>query len=237
MAGVSPHAAVSSLIELLSLEATTVRGRVAGGQMPSPPQLAAFLKTLVDRMGPMIGACPPAAGAMAKGGFESIGWDVIKNGPQPATKPPHHEQMLQMMDQLVQRLRREGPGPPPTQPGLALHPAGPSIHCADCQALINPPGQPLQGRVDDTTGGWYCNSCWAKWDGGGGGGGATTAASAQPHNPQAQYQQALARVQEEEATKAAAEARILGLCFLGWTMNVPASYMHGGGRLIAGGGW
>jgi hypothetical protein len=98
-------------------------------------------------------------------------------------------------------------------------------------------GLPGSDQPTGTTGGWYCNSCWAKWDGGGGGGGATTAASAQPHNPQAQYQQALARVQEEEATKAAAEARILGLCFLGWTMNVPASYMHGGGRLIAGGGW
>eukprot|EP01048_Picozoa_sp_COSAG05_P010931 COSAG05_NODE_994_length_6264_cov_3.618329_7_plen_287_part_00 len=133
---------------------------------PAPAQLAQFLQDLVGKLGVIIGTCQVEVGHLCQAAFASVGWDVLANAPG-AAEPPEAVAVLQMLQGLLAQLSAGPPQAPPQvqQPAPQQGATGPT-YCAQCKTLINPPGQPIQGQIDDTVGMWYCFKCWAAWDSG-----------------------------------------------------------------------
>jgi hypothetical protein len=171
----------ASLCAGLSAEIATVARWIQLQQRPGSEQLCSFLSSIVTKMAPLMVGCPREIASLCQGGFASIGWDVLTNGPIARSLPPHAEDVLQMLSTMVQRLQagpkaianatapitqqqqphwatQAVPVPPAAAPALTL------VHCGQCQVCLSSDIEAhAKGKRDPTDGQWYCNACWAQW--------------------------------------------------------------------------
>ena len=98
-------AAPPPLLLVLHSKAEFVRGNIAAGKVPSAPQTAAFIREVVNALGPHIRGAPPATVAALRSGFGSVGWDVAANAPAPGTAPPAAAAILELLAGTFAKLR------------------------------------------------------------------------------------------------------------------------------------
>ena len=81
-----------------------LNSRLAQGQLPSPPQLAAFLQETVAGLSPYVGTVPPPTRSLVQAGFASLGWDVVTNGAKPGSNPPRVDAVVACFNDLLTKL-------------------------------------------------------------------------------------------------------------------------------------
>lgn len=96
-----PAAPDKTILQIMEEKVVFVRQRLAEGKIPSPPQMADFLRKLVVVAGPAAQRSNSQGDfKVVQNGFSSIGWDMMSNR---ATAPnaPTAEALLQFLERQV----------------------------------------------------------------------------------------------------------------------------------------
>jgi hypothetical protein len=140
-----PPAADKTILEIMEEKVVFVRTRLAEGKIPSPPQMADFLRKLVVVAGPAAKRSNSSGDfQVVQNGFSSIGWDMISNR---ATAPsaPSADALLNFLERLVGFLggaapaytAAPAPAPVQLQPGNAAPPMQPTTTAAGVKIFPN----------------------------------------------------------------------------------------------------
>lgn len=143
-----PAAPQKTILAIMEEKVVFVQTRLAEGKIPSPPQMADFLRKLVVLAGPAAKRSnSPGDFQVVQNGFKSIGWDMMSNR---ATAPsaPSPEALLNFLQRLVGFLggaapayTPEAPAPAPAavqlQPGNAAPPMQPTTTAAGVKIFPN----------------------------------------------------------------------------------------------------
>jgi hypothetical protein len=142
-----PPVPEKTILAIMEEKVVFVRTRLAEGKIPSPPQMADFLRKLVVVAGPAAKrSSSPGDFQLVQNGFSSIGWDMISNR---ATAPsaPSPTALLNFLERLVGFLGgaapaytpAPAPAPAPVrlQPGNAAPPMQPTTTAAGVKIFPN----------------------------------------------------------------------------------------------------
>ena len=93
------------LVLSLANKADFVRTSIAAEKLPSPPQIAAFLRALVLEIEGILSRRPSADVVPAvHAGLSSLGWDTAANGPTAGSAPPQPAALLSFLDAATDAL-------------------------------------------------------------------------------------------------------------------------------------
>ncbi len=140
-----PAAPQQTILAIMEEKVVFVRSRLAEGKIPSPPQMADFLRKLVVVAGPAAKrSASPGDFQAVQSGFKSIGWDMMSNR---ATAPsaPSPDALLNFLEGLVGSLGgatpsytpAPAPAPVQLQPGNAAPPMQPTTTAAGVKIFPN----------------------------------------------------------------------------------------------------
>ena len=102
------------LQQCLTSKVQFVQQKIATGRIPTPPQMAAFLRQYVLEVGPLSQTMQQQQQA-AFLGLRSIGWDAQRNTNIPGTQAPQVHALLQMLKATAAQIGASLPAPVPFQ--------------------------------------------------------------------------------------------------------------------------
>ena len=96
--------APTPLLLLLASKHAFVKAQLDAGKVPAPPIIAGFLRALVQELGPLVKASPPAVGERLKTGLAALNWVVASNSPIVGSTCPQPADVLGFLDATLAAL-------------------------------------------------------------------------------------------------------------------------------------
>ena len=116
-----PAPPAQTILQIMQTKVAFVQSRLAEGKIPSPAQMADFLRKLVNEAGPVAKRSQDDF-QIVSSGLQSIGWDINSNRAS-SPSPPSGDALLLCLERVVSFLGGAAPSYAPAMPAPAPAPA------------------------------------------------------------------------------------------------------------------